>query len=43
VFGMPRAVAGPGTWTDARVIYLAFALAIAVPSILWLSGAASAD
>jgi len=37
VLGMPRAVAGPGTWTDARVIYLAITLAIAVPSILWLS------
>jgi hypothetical protein len=40
VVGVPRGVAGPAVWTDARVIYLALALAIAVPSILLSAGPA---
>ena len=34
VVGLPRAMAGSATWFDARLIYLALALGIAVPSIL---------
>jgi hypothetical protein len=33
VFGVPKAVAGPGPLTDARVWFLIFSLAIALPSI----------
>lgn len=40
VVGVPRAVAGPAAWTDPRVIYLALALAIGVPSILLAAGPA---
>jgi hypothetical protein len=38
--GTPRALAGPEPWTDARLLFVALALAAAVPSILW-SGAAA--
>jgi hypothetical protein len=38
--GTARAIAGPQPWTDARLQYLALALAVAVPSILW-SGASA--
>ena len=38
--GVPRALAGPEPWTDARLLSLALALAVAVPSILW-SGASA--
>jgi hypothetical protein len=34
VVGLPRGMAGSATWFDARLIYLALALGIAVPSIL---------
>jgi hypothetical protein len=32
--GLPRGVVGNAAWSDARLIYLALALAVAVPSIL---------
>jgi hypothetical protein len=38
--GAARALAGPEPWTDARLLSLALALAVAVPSILW-SGASA--
>jgi Glycosyltransferase family 87 len=38
--GTARALAGPEPWTDARLLSLALALAVAVPSILW-SGASA--
>jgi hypothetical protein len=34
--GVPRAVVGPAPWTDPRLVYLALALAIAAPSLLWV-------
>jgi predicted NUDIX family NTP pyrophosphohydrolase len=34
VVGAPRALSGSATWSDARLIYLALALAVAVPSII---------
>jgi hypothetical protein len=34
VVGLPRGMAGSATWFDPRLIYLALALGIAVPSIL---------
>jgi hypothetical protein len=38
--GTARALAGPEPWTDPRLLYLALALAVAVPSIRW-SGASA--
>jgi hypothetical protein len=38
--GTARALAGPEPWTDARLLYLALGLSVAVPSILW-SGASA--
>ena len=38
--GAARALAGPEPWTDARLLYLTLAVAVAVPSILW-SGASA--
>ncbi|MCI0636307.1 MAG: glycosyltransferase 87 family protein [Actinobacteria bacterium] len=34
VVGLPGGMAGPAMWSDARLIYIALALAVAVPSIL---------
>jgi Glycosyltransferase family 87 len=34
IVGLPRGVARAAAWSDARLIYLALALAVAVPSIL---------
>jgi len=33
--GVPRAIAGSSPWTDPRLVYLALALVIAMPSIRW--------